>query len=115
MSIDDQMGLEKLEIYLYTEERRLYGTIEKFLLEEDQGKLCVNCKCPEYNQPIEGLTIGKGLIREGKVWTEGKIMDPANGKTYNCTIELLDKNTLKVRGYLGFSIHGRNQIWKRKR
>jgi len=41
-------------------------------------------------------------------------MDPANGKNYDCTITLKDDNTLNVRGYLGFSLLGRTQVWKRK-
>ena len=55
------------------------------------------------NQPIEGLVIVNGLRQEGNVWTDGEIMDPANGKSYDCTIKLDDDNTLNVRGYLGFS------------
>ena len=114
VNIDDETGVEKSEIILYIEDGKLYGRIERLLLPEDQGKLCVNCKGKEKNQLIEGLVIVNGLKQDGDSWTDGEIMDPANGKRYDCTISLADYNTLNVRGYLGFSFLGRTQVWKRK-
>lgn len=114
VNIDDETGVEKSEIILYIEDGKLYGRIERLLLPEDQGKLCVNCSGKDKNQPIEGLVIVKGLEKDGAIWTNGDIMDPANGKNYDCTIKLDDANTLNVRGFLGFSFLGRTQIWKRK-
>ena len=114
VNIDDETGVEKSEITLYVENGKLYGKIERLLLPEDQGKVCEKCKGKEKNQPIEGLIIVKGLSKDGEVWTDGKILDPANGKSYDCTIKLDDSNTLNVRGYLGFSFIGRSQVWKRK-
>lgn len=114
VSIDDETGVEKSEITLYESQGKLYGKVNRLLLPEDQGKLCVNCKGAEKNKPIEGLVIVKGLSKDGGTWTDGKIMDPANGKNYDCTISLENSNTLKVRGYLGFSFLGRTQTWKRK-
>lgn len=114
VSIDDETDVKKSEIVLYRKGGKLYGRIERLLLAEDQGKLCVNCKGKEKNQPIEGLIILKGLEQEGDRWTNGEIMDPANGKTYDCTIKLDDANTLNVRGFLGFSFLGRTQVWVRK-
>jgi uncharacterized protein (DUF2147 family) len=60
------------------------------------------------------MVIVKDLILEDDVWEEGTILDPKSGKVYDCYINLEDANTLKVRGYLGFSFLGRTQIWKRK-
>lgn len=114
VNIDDETGVEKSEITLYVENGKLYGKIERLLLPEDQGKVCEKCKGKEKNQPIEGLIIVKGLSKDSEVWTDGKILDPANGKSYDCTIKLDDSNTLNVRGYLGFSFIGRSQVWKRK-
>ncbi|MAJ37042.1 MAG: hypothetical protein CMC19_03820 [Flavobacteriaceae bacterium] len=114
VNIDDETGVEKSEITLYVENGKLYGKIERLLLPEDQGKVCEKCKGKEKNQPIEGLIIVKGLAKDGEVWTDGKILDPANGKSYDCAIKLDDSNTLNVRGYLGFSFIGRSQVWKRK-
>ena len=114
VNIDDETGQAKSEIELYVEQGKLYGRVLRLLLPEDQGKKCVNCKGSDKNKPIEGLLIVRGLSRDDAAWTDGKIMDPANGKSYDCTIRLEDPNTLNVRGFLGFSFLGRTQVWKRK-
>ena len=114
VNIDDETGVAKSEIELYVEEGKLYGRVLRLLVPEDQGKKCVNCKGSDKNKPIEGLLIVRGLSRDDAAWTDGKIMDPANGKSYDCTIRLEDPNTLNVRGFLGFSFLGRTQVWKRK-
>ena len=114
INIDDETGVKKSEITLYVEDGKLYGRIERLLLPEDQGKICSNCKGKDKDQPIEGLIIVKGLSKDGNQWTAGDILDPANGKSYDCTIKLDDANTLNVRGFLGFSFLGRTQIWQRK-
>ncbi len=113
VTIDDETGVEKSIIKLYIENNTLYGRIETLLLEEDQGQLCTNCSGSELNQPIEGLIILKGLTRDGEQWTGGTILDPANGKEYQCTLTLNGTSELNVRGFIGFSFIGRTQRWKR--
>ena len=111
---DDKTGKEKSEVLIYKQEGKLYGKIIRLLLPEDQGKLCVECRGVEKNKPIAGLVIVKDLNLVDDVWEDGTIMDPKTGKVYDCYLNLEDINTLKVRGYLGFSLLGRTQIWKRK-
>ena len=113
VTVDDETGVEKSIISLYIENDKLYGKIEKLLLDEDKGQICINCKGSEKNQPIEGLLILKGLTKDGNSWTNGNILDPANGKEYDCTLTLSGPTKLKVRGFIGFSFLGRTQIWKR--
>lgn len=111
---DDETGKKKSEVLIYQENGKLYGKIVRLLLPEDQGKLCEKCKGSEKNKPIAGLVIVKDLILEDDTWEDGTIMDPKSGKVYDCYLNLEDANTLKVRGFLGFSLLGRTQIWKRK-
>tara|TARA_B100000925_G_scaffold28622_1_gene19065 strand:- start:355 stop:777 length:423 start_codon:yes stop_codon:yes gene_type:complete len=111
---DDETGKKKSEVLLYKNNGKLYGKIITLLLEEDKGKLCVNCKGENKNLPIEGMVIVEGLKLNGKTWEEGTILDPKSGKTYSCYITFDDDNTLKVRGYIGFSLLGRTQKWIRK-
>ncbi len=111
---DDETGKKKSEVLLYRNEGKLYGKILDLLLEEDKGKLCVNCKGKNKNLPIEGMIIVEGLELNGKSWEEGTILDPKSGKTYNCYITFENNNILKVRGYIGFSLFGRTQKWIRK-
>ena len=111
---DDETGKKKSEVLLYKNEGKLYGKILNLLLDEDKGKLCVNCKGENKNLAIEGMVIVEGLELNGKTWEEGTILDPKSGKTYSCYITFENDNTLKVRGYIGFSLLGRTQKWIRK-
>ena len=111
---DDETGKKKSEVLLYRNEGKLYGKILNLLLEEDKGKLCVNCKRENKNLPIQGMVIIKDLKIIDKSWEDGTILDPKSGKTYSCYITFEDENTLKVRGYIGFSLLGRTQKWIRK-
>ena len=38
---------------------------------------------------------------------------PIEKQWISMRFQLLDENTLKIRGYIGFSVFGRTAIWKR--
>ena len=63
-------------------------------------------------QPIIGLRIVAGFRFDGEEWRDGTIYDPENGKTYKCRM-WFDGETLRVRGFIGFSLLGRSQDWTR--
>jgi uncharacterized protein (DUF2147 family) len=66
------------------------------------------------NVPLKGYRLLKDFIYSGKdEWTEGTIYDPENGSTYSCVINMKDKNTLDIRGYIGVKALGRTDVWKR--
>lgn len=66
------------------------------------------------NRPLDGMAIMNGFTYSGDGrWTGGTIYDPNSGKTYKCTVTQVDGNTLKVRGYIGFSVFGRSDTWTR--
>ena len=68
------------------------------------------------NDPLIGLVILKGLRFDGaKVWEGGTVYDPKNGERYRCNIKMIDNNTLKITGYIGFSWIGRSEEWTRVR
>ncbi|MBK8805720.1 MAG: DUF2147 domain-containing protein [Bacteroidales bacterium] len=54
------------------------------------------------NLPLIGLVILKNFEYKNHEWINGTIYDPESGKTYTCTMWLVDENTIKVRGYWGF-------------
>ncbi|HEY6452007.1 MAG TPA: DUF2147 domain-containing protein [Steroidobacteraceae bacterium] len=65
-------------------------------------------------QLLLGQTILRGLRDEDPgSWAGGTIYDPDSGRTYKCRIELLDHDHLKVRGFVGFALLGRSQVWSR--
>ena len=51
---------------------------------------------------------------EDNVWNDGELYDPKRGKTYSGMMTLKDKNTIDLRGYIGFSFIGRSSTWTRK-
>jgi uncharacterized protein (DUF2147 family) len=67
------------------------------------------------NTPVIGLPILHSFVFDSKAnqWVDGKIYDPDNGKTYSCKMWLDGNNTLQVRGYVGMSLLGRTEVWKR--
>jgi len=66
------------------------------------------------NRPIEGLQIMSGFQYAGNnKYKKGTIYAPDEGKTYKCKMTLGDDGTLKVRGYIGVALLGRNEIWTR--
>jgi uncharacterized protein (DUF2147 family) len=63
--------------------------------------------------PLMGLVILKNFVFDGdEEWSGGTIYDPKNGKTYSSKIHFGDSpNLLKIRGYVGISMLGRNTYW----
>ncbi len=116
-SIDDETGKPKSLIRV-TETAGVYqGKIEKLLRspDQDQNPKCTKCEGAEKDQPILGMTIMTGLKKDDDEYKGGHILDPNNGKLYKCKMELIDGGKkLKVRGYIGFSLIGRSQIWMRE-
>jgi uncharacterized protein (DUF2147 family) len=63
---------------------------------------------------LQGLRIGKGFQFDDDKWKHGSLYDPASGRQYRASIEIIDEHHLKVRGYVGFELFGRSQIWTSK-
>ena len=112
-SIDPDTGDKESVIEVYKKGEKIYGKIVQILKEEDRDKTCIECTGKDKDQPIQGLVIVRGLSKEGDEWTNGKILDPKNGKLYKCYIALEEENKLKLRGYIGFSLIGRTEYWYR--
>ncbi|MDO3386599.1 DUF2147 domain-containing protein [Gilvimarinus sp. SDUM040013] len=117
VTIDDKDRSRKSLVELVvTEEGELRGTITKLLQEKNQGLTCEKCPGDFKDKPVEGLTFMWSLEKasEGE-WRDGKILDPKTGKVYKARASLSeDKQELTVRGFVGFSLFGRSQVWVRE-
>ena len=61
-----------------------------------------------------GLRVLQDFVSNGSgYWDSGTIYDPETGTTYNCKITMKNKNTLDIRGFVGVSVFGRTDTWKR--
>lgn len=66
------------------------------------------------DRPLTGLELFSGFSYDGDGrWTGGTIYDPNSGKTYRCIITWVNRETLKVRGYIGVPMLGRTETWTR--
>ncbi len=120
-TIDDVTQSKRSVILIQlNEQKQLEGKLIKINFRPGEGPddLCVRCTGALHNQKVLGMTILTGLVQNSDnplLWSGGKIVDPESGKTYSCKIALTpDGNTMKVRGYIGFSFIGRTQIWYRQ-
>jgi uncharacterized protein (DUF2147 family) len=65
-------------------------------------------------QSLRGAIILHGLHYDGDgKWSGGAIYEPDSGRTYKCSVELMSADTLKIRGFIGFSLLGKSQLWTR--
>jgi uncharacterized protein (DUF2147 family) len=111
-------GDEPAKIQIYRSYDKFYGRIIWLQNPEKDGNPRVDKNNPDEskrNRQIVGLGILNGMKfdKDDKEWHGGKIYDPESGKTYNCQITLRTRNTLRVRGYVGWSLLGRTETWTR--
>jgi uncharacterized protein (DUF2147 family) len=124
---DDVLGVwlnedKDAHIQIYKEGDKYFGKIIwlKEPIDPDTGKPKVDDKNDDpklQNRPIMGLLLLKDFVFDGDdEWEDGEIYDPKSGNTYSCYMEFEDednKDLLKIRGYIGFSLLGRTTYWTR--
>ena len=105
--LDEKTGGPKSYIDVYTDPLGFtYAKVGEILLDlPDKDNLkCSQCKGAKKDAPMLGLVIVERMRPGDKNRFEGgTILDPDNGKTYDCRMWLdpADSNVLYVRGYWG--------------
>jgi uncharacterized protein (DUF2147 family) len=104
------------QIEIYKKSDRYFGKLIWLKEPNDaNGKPKLDHKNPDASlktKPILGLEILKDFVFENEKWTDGTIYDPKTGKIYSCNITI-KSGQLNIRGYIGISLIGRSEIWKR--
>jgi uncharacterized protein (DUF2147 family) len=91
-----------------------YGRIEPSSPTDDRSARCTRCTGARRNRPIIGLVIMRHLKLENGKYVGGAILDPNTGRTYGCSLRLVDGGRkLIMHGYLGLPLFGRSQTWQR--
>lgn len=84
---------------------------------DEEGNAKTDVKNPNRElrtRPLMNLVILTGLSYDrGNKYEGGRIYDPKSGNTYSCKAELKDNNTLSLRGFIGISLVGRTDVWRR--
>ena len=107
----------QVHLQIYKQDSKYYGKII-WLQSPNQpnGMPKVDKNNPDNSlrsQPIIGLVILKDFIYRDDEWVNGRIYDPESGKLYKCIMKMPDEITLNMRGYVGISLLGRTETWKR--
>ncbi|TMM31388.1 DUF2147 domain-containing protein [Polaribacter aestuariivivens] len=109
----NEKGVVDSVLEVYEKNGKAYAKVVEIMNPERKDARCVDCEGEYKDKPILGLDILSGLEKDDDEWSGGTILDPRNGKTYKCYIELVNPNKLKLRGYIGISLFGKTAYWER--
>jgi uncharacterized protein (DUF2147 family) len=114
---DDRTNQPRGMVLIYEQEGKLFGRIERRPEKRDPTDLCTACGDERKNQPIDGLVIIRNMSKSAEdplEWTGGDVVDPDTGRVYRLKMHVENRGaTLQVRGFIGVSLLGRTQTWKR--
>jgi uncharacterized protein (DUF2147 family) len=110
----DSAGKPQGLIRIFEANGRYYGRTEPSSPTDDRNARCTRCTGDRHNQPIIGLVLLRHLKPEKGAYVGGDILDPDTGRVYSCSLRLTDGGReLIMRGFLGISLLGRSQTWRR--
>jgi|TARA_B100000795_G_C22794353_1_gene438602 uncharacterized protein (DUF2147 family) len=110
-TIDDETGKVKSHVEIYKQGEKYFGKIIKLTNPKKQNSVCTECTGDNKGKKVNGLVIINNLEKDGDDFSDGTILDPNNGKLYDCTIWINEAGDLQLRGYIGFFF--RTQTWKK--
>lgn len=90
----------------------LCGTVVRVLANRSMSNAKVEA-VPADSRPALGMKILSDFTASGDGEWKGQIYNRENGKTYSCLMSLAAPDELKVRPYVGLSLFGQTQIWRR--
>ena len=115
-TIDDNSGEARSIVLIEAEDDTVRGRIVRLIDPPEPDPLCEQCPGDKRDAPVEGLEILWGFTesRAGREWSGGELLDPENGRVYRGRLRPRAGGAeLEVRGFVGFSLLGRSQIWER--
>ncbi len=92
---------------------KLFGKVIQLRPGRLPDAVCEKCSGELKNKPIQGMVILRNFKPEGENWVGGTVVDPDNGKEYKGKVWAVGNDKLYMRGFIGISLLGRTQSWKR--
>lgn len=117
LQVSDTDGKPRSILRIEERDGTYEAVVEKIFLKpgEEADPVCDKCSDARKGQRVTGMRIMDGLRRDGLNYDGGHILDPDNGKVYRAKATLsADGQSLEVRGFIGISLIGRSQTWKRE-
>ena len=115
-TIDDHTGRVRGLVRIFERNGGFFGKVEATASPEESKQICSPCPGERKNKPVIGLVVLTNMKRQGNEYSGGEILDPDTGSIYKCKMRLVDGGRkLILRGYIGFSLLGRTQVWVREK